>query len=120
MNPFGNLLEGLIEGAITGAIKGGVGMDPGAIARTASRQVSADPVVVNQTNQEPPLQSRVVVGSVIGMIGAMFVAGDHLWSMWQSGDVNVTIAIAELTTLWGLGFALYGRLKNGLKPLFAK
>lgn len=119
MNPLGNILGGIIEGTLSGVLNGGK-VDPGKIATEVTRQVVTNPVLINQMNAEPPIQSRVVVGTTVGMIGAFFVAGDHLWSMWQSGNVDVAVATAELATLWGLGFALYGRLKNGLKPLFSK
>lgn len=121
MDPiFGKLLLGAFTGALEGAFAQPGNINVSTIAHDAVQRVTKDPVVTNQMNAEPLHQSRVVVGSTIGMIGAIFVAGDHLITMWQSGVVDIAMASAEIATIWGLGFALYGRIRSGLKPLFAK
>lgn len=85
-------------------------------------QVTADPVVKNELNAEAPYQSRVGVGGATGFIGGLgvlvpIVAG------WLGYDIQpdriVEIGFAILA-VWGPSYALYGRFKAGLKPLFSR
>lgn len=83
---------------------------------TAMKQ---DPVLANATNQEPLVQSRIVVGGSTGAATAIFFIG---WQVFLHGSDfgaydGEVMALAG-TTLWGAAFALYGRLMPGLKPLF--
>lgn len=70
-------------------------------------------------NAERPIQSRVVVGSSMGVIGAMTVI-----VMQVSGNpflqYDWDIMGPALLIAWGAVYALYGRLKTGLKPLFTR
>lgn len=116
------VLSGAIKAAVSGALSNPppTGNTKADIAAEVVKRLEQNPVVVNEVSAEKPYQSRVAVGSTIGMIGALLVAGDHLWTMLASGEINIAIATAELTTVWGLGYALYGRFASGLKPLFSR
>lgn len=123
MNPLAILIEGAITGAIEGVagktLIGRIGATAAkAIAQTATETVVKDPVLRNQVNAEPAYKSRVVVGTTIGLVGMVFVSAGHLIEMWQTGDIDIPMASAEIAAIWGASFALYGRLKSGLKPLF--
>ncbi len=82
-----------------------------------------DPVLRNATNSERWWQSRVIVGAGTGAAMSIFVALgilqteylDHGW-MLQNWDWTMAgpAAGAVATTI----MALYGRLRNGLSPLF--
>lgn len=120
MSILTKVLGTAIEGAVRGALDRGGPLDAGAIARDATARCQADPVAINELNAEAPHQSRVVVGSTVSLVATIVVAGAHLYDMWQSGTVDVTLATAELAAIWGAAFALYGRLKGGLRPLFTR
>lgn len=82
--------------------------------------ILANPVVKNEVNAEQPIQSRVVVGSTVALIGAFFTSGGLLIEMYRSRNFDVNLISVQLATMWGSGYALYGRLTTGLKPLFSK
>lgn len=120
MSVLSTILPGVIEGALRGALTDSRGaVNPTQVARDAAKRIASDPVMVNELNAEAPIQSRVVVGSTIGLVGMMIVSGAHLIEMVQSGTVDISIAAAEVAAMWGAGYALYGRLSNGLRPLFS-
>ena len=81
-------------------------------------QVTADPVVKNEMNAEQPYQSRVAWGSVIAALGVLIplVANVFGYDVDQARIVEIGSA---LVTIGGAGYALYGRFKSGLKPLFS-
>lgn len=119
MGIFGSILGGLLTDALTGNSN-----LPAKVVTKVVKEVVAkasdDPVIMNQMNMEAPHQSRVVVGSTIGMVGGLFVATGHLFDMYQTGNFDIEMAFAEVTIIWGFAYALYGRLANGLKPLFSR
>lgn len=84
-------------------------------ASQVAREVTAavKPIVTNATNSEPLWQSRVAVGS----IGAVLGAAADLAAMYAANDWDTQRIITDLVVLTGAGFALFGRIKGGLKPL---
>jgi hypothetical protein len=91
---------------------------PKAIEAVA-KEIAANPVLKNELNVEAPYQSRVAVGSVVAALGVVIppVAGLFGWSIEGGAVVNF---ISSVVTLAGAAYALYGRFKGGLKPLFAR
>ena len=85
-------------------------------------QVTADPVVKNEMNAEKPIQSRVGVGGASGFIGGLGILVPII-AGWFGYDIRpdrvVEIGFAVLA-VWGPAYALYGRFKSGLKPLFSR
>jgi hypothetical protein len=73
------------------------------------------PVVVNATNKELWYQSRVIVGTAVSLIaiGARF-AGVQMDVMDQN---TITDLVLQLASVIGGAYALYGRMKAGLKPI---
>lgn len=73
------------------------------------------PVVVNATNQEPWYKSRVVIGTLISLlsVGARY-AGIQFDYIDQE---TMTDLVLQLVPVLGGFYALYGRLKTGLKPI---
>lgn len=120
MNPMLNrILSGVIEGALRSALSSGKPLNPTSVARDAVKRATSDPVVANELNAEKPHQSRVVIGSTAAIAFTAVAAAVHLIEMWQSGTIDVEIALVEIGAIWGAGYALYGRLASGLKPLFS-
>lgn len=119
MNPLiGMILGNVIEGALRGAFAQPGSINPSTIAAETVRRVGKDPVVVNQMNAEPAYKSRVVVGSgaaLAAAIGAVLVQV----ATNEFPNYDWTVLGPALATVFGTGYALYGRLKSGLKPLFA-
>ena len=89
-----------------------------AVVKEIVDQVTADPVVKNEMNAEQPYQSRVAWGSVIAALGVLVPVVANILGYEVSGDRVIEIGSA-IITLGGAGYALYGRFKSGLKPLFA-
>lgn len=85
-------------------------------AEKVAAQVTRDlkPVVVNATNSEPLYQSRVAIGSIGAVLGALA----DLAAMYASGEWDMQRVITDLVVVAGAGFALYGRVRGAnLKPL---
>jgi hypothetical protein len=114
----GAVLPPIIAGAVRTAIAEAMHNQPaattGAIAGDVIRRLEANPVVVNEVNAEAPYQSRVAVGSVISALGVIVPMLGNL--MGFDGGYVMEV-IGALITLYGAGFALYGRFASGLKPL---
>ena len=89
-----------------------------AIVNDLVTTVTGDPVVKNEMNAEAPWQSRVAVGSVVSALGVLVPIGLGLFGVDVSADRVVEISGA-VVTLVGAGYALYGRFRSGLKPLFS-
>ena len=89
-----------------------------AVAEKVVAQVTTDPVVKNEMNAEPWWQSRVAIGSIVAALGVVAPPVLSLFGVNVSADRIVEIGTA-LVTLGGALFALYGRLRSGLKPLFS-
>jgi hypothetical protein len=121
---LGTVLTGAIEAAVTGAIGAKAtkpdAVNADAVAAEVVKRLGQNQLVVNEVSAEKPIQSRVVVGSTIALIGAFFTAAGSLWAMVKSGDVNIELASVQIATMWGAGYALYGRLASGLTPLFSR
>lgn len=89
-----------------------------AIVEEVVSNVTKDPVVKNEMNAEAPWQSRVAVGSVVSALGVLAPIALRLFGVDVSAERVVEIAGAVMT-LAGAGYAIYGRFRSGLKPLFA-
>lgn len=92
------------------------------IAKAVLEQVKADPVMKNEMNDEAPYQSRVVVGNVTGVIGALATVAP-IAAKWLGYDIEpdrIVEVLSAVMVLWGFGYSLYGRLASGLKPLFSR
>lgn len=94
-----------------------------AVAPAIEQIARQNPEIKNNLNLEKPVQSRVVVGSTIALIASLFTAIAQLLGMFQDFDLTTfdfAMAGALLGAIWGSGYALYGRLASGLKPLFSR
>ena len=93
--------------------------DVAPVAVAIIEELQNDPTFVNQTNSEAPIQSRVAWGSVIAALGVVvpLVANIFGWNIDHARVVEIGSAVI---TLGGAGYALYGRFKSGLKPLFSR
>ena len=89
-----------------------------AVQQAVSEVVESNPVVLNELNQEKAWQSRVVVGGTSAVIGAV---GVILVELTQNNfpAYDWSVLGPSLVTVIGGAYALYGRLSNGLKPLFS-
>lgn len=88
-------------------------------AEKIERAVAAEPRAVNELSAEKPYQSRVVVGSVVSALGIVVPTLAKLFGYDVDGKALVEFGSA-VVTLWGAGYALYGRLRGGLAPLFSR
>lgn len=128
MGPIAGLVIGKVIEAALPAIIDRVRRDPKATAKdilpavvhVAKQAASNDPTVVNAMNGEKPHQSRVVMGSLLALIGGGFMGAAQLYAMFEAGSFDPEMAGASLAAILGAGWALYGRLKSGLKPLFSR
>jgi hypothetical protein len=84
-----------------------------------TKEIAADPVLKNELNAEAPYQSRVAVGSVVAALGVVIPPLARLLGWSVDGSVVVEF-ISSAVTLSGAAYALYGRFKSGLKPLFGR
>lgn len=86
-----------------------------------SSEIQVNPVLKNELNMEHPVQSRVVWGSttagLAGTLGALAVIIDAI----QRRDFsNLVLLGTSIATVLGAAYSLYGRLRGGLAPLFAR
>lgn len=81
------------------------------------KEIAADPVLKNELNVEAPYQSRVAVGAVVAALGVVVPPLAELFG-WEVERNVIVEFTSSLVTLGGAGYALYGRFKGGLKPLF--
>ena len=102
-----------VENIIRGAIREVAGSTTSAVAPAAAVKEAAA-VVINQTNNEPWIQSRVTLGALGGTFGAVAV----ILNMFATGDVDVVQLSGALATLIGAGVTLWGRWA-AKKPLGA-
>lgn len=81
--------------------------------------IKSDPVLRNQLNAEPAVQSRVAWGAVAAALGVVL---PPLFTLigWNVDSNYIVEFIGACVTLWGAGYTIYGRFKTGLKPLFSK
>lgn len=82
-----------------------------AVADQAAEAVA--PLLVNATNNEPWYQSRVTLGSGFAVLASIGVIGGMLTGVM---DFDIQVLAANLATLLGAAFALYGRYA-AKKPL---
>ncbi len=82
-----------------------------AVAHALRKDVG--PMLENATNQEPKIQSRVLQGSVLGFL----VSVASLFLEWHNGDLDMNEMVTHGTVILGTLWAIYGRLRSGLKPV---
>lgn len=94
------------------------------IREAVAEAITKDPVVLNELNGEAPHQSRVIVGSstagIATVVAGLMPLAQYLGLVTDQEAVVITQGISSLVALWGVGYAIYGRLASGLKPLFNK
>lgn len=104
------------------------------VAKEIATELGRDPKAQNALNAEPAYQSRVIVGSST-VIGAQFVPAvtiPHVvmvinfmlpgvsWDISSAMEADAIALVTSVVTLWGAGYAIYGRLRKGMEPLFAR
>ena len=82
------------------------------------RAIAADPVAVNELSAEKPYQSRVAIGSVVSAIGVVLPTVARFVG-WDIDGNAILEFLNAAVVLWGAGYALYGRFRSGLAPLFS-
>lgn len=122
----GQLLKVGLDAAVKrAAAKSHVPVQPAeaaAVAVEVARELAKEPAMQNAMNAEPAYQSRVMAGSSMAVIPAV---GYCLYAISLYGfDLgkyfsDPTLALA-LPTAAGAGYAIYGRLRKGLTPLFSR
>ena len=105
------ILEGVIEKKITQPNVPVHDANVGKVAEAAAE--AAAPVLVHATNNEPWYQSRVTLGSGFVVLTSIGTIGGMLTG---AVEFDVAVLAANLATLLGAGFALYGRYA-AKKPL---
>lgn len=90
-----------------------------AAAAKTVEAMKGDPVLANATNQEPLVQSRIVVGGSTGAIASIvYLIFEVAKNGLNYAAYDQAALVAALVALWGAAYALYGRLTPGLKPMF--
>lgn len=92
------------------------------VAKAVIEALGKDPQFVNATNSERPIQSRVVLGSsatIVGALGILVPIAAQAVGI-KVDTPRVVEVLSAVLVLWGPCYALYGRLKSGLKPLFSR
>lgn len=85
------------------------------IATAVAKRMSEDPAVVNETNSEPLIQSRVVNGTVFGIVMSAGVV--YLGIKNHQYDERFFM---ELAVLAGTGYAFLGRVGNWSSPMWSR
>jgi len=120
-NFFGGAVAGLVvKTVIPMVVKAAIERTTDkATADKIEAAVAADPVAVNELSAESPYQSRVAVGSVVSALGIVIPMIAKILGYDVDGSYIVEVG-AAVVTLWGAGYALYGRFRIGLAPLWSK
>lgn len=128
----GTIARELLDAAIHQGVKEAVqspdtpleAKDAPVVTQIVTDSVKSDPQLANALNAESPLQSRVGWGGTatlliaIGVIMRMTFPLDQTWQHILTGTFEWDIFGSQLAIIGGAAFALYGRFKTGLKPLF--
>lgn len=77
----------------------------------ATEQLASDPVLVNETNNEPWYESRVIVGAITTIIGIV------LRFVGVNTDEDTMTAVGDGVTAFGTLWALIGRLLKNRGPM---
>lgn len=83
------------------------------IEHEVQKQVGA--VVTNAVNAEPWYQSRVIIGTVVTLLATAAKIGGHELALVDQNSIT-DLVLQGGQVLGGL-YALYGRLRAGLKPI---
>jgi len=114
------VLPMVVKAVLPMVVKAAIAREAGlAAANRIEADVAADPKAVNELSAEKPYQSRVAVGSVVSALGIIVPMIAKTLGYDVDGAYIVEVG-AALVTLWGAGYALYGRFKSGLAPLFSR
>lgn len=116
---FGPLIKAAIDTALTTVAadkkndlaQKDVAKATAVVAKEIKEQV--EPVIENQTNQEPVWKSRILRGAVIGLLGLMA-------TVFKDYNDDGTIPLTDLygygTTALGFIYVIYGRLTSAGTP----
>lgn len=111
------ITAGIKGGVLRALEQSGVSLTPeqkNAVAVIAASE--AAPIVLNQTNNEKPLQSRVTIGNAVSLL-AVF-AGALGVEIAPDDQALIVTGISGAFVVWGAGYSLYGRWK-AKKPIGA-
>ena len=112
---FPGIIGQVLVGAFIGALREQKVAEPTKVANRAVARLETDPVVVNEMNGEPWYQSRVIIGLLVSIVSQ--VLNGFGWTVLPDDIEYWTNLIASFGTVFGVVFALYGRVWRGLKPL---
>lgn len=93
-----------------------------ATAERVIGEMATDPKAINELSAEKPYQSRVAVGSTMSLAAALAIL-TPIVAGWLGYDIDGGRVLEVLTAagvVFGAGYALYGRFKTGLVPLFSR
>jgi hypothetical protein len=88
------------------------------VVAKALNEAGTDPVVENETNQEPWYKSRVKLGLLLA--GVTYILQFFGFELPTEFAQSVVDTVLQGGTLVGIVVALWGRFSTGLKPLFSK
>ncbi|MDO8535146.1 MAG: hypothetical protein Q7S17_10465 [Xanthobacteraceae bacterium] len=91
-----------------------------AVAPIIEKIAKADPVMVNDLGAEPVLKSRIVVMGTMALITTLFTIVNQLAGMFQAFSLSTFDYVTAGGLMGSVVFivwTLYGRLKEGLRPL---
>lgn len=90
-----------------------------AIAKRLGEKLANDPAAKNQMNMEPVTKSRVVIGSSMAFLPALFYClyAVLVYRFEFGRYVSDPVLVIAVPAAAGGFISLYGRLKGGLKPL---
>lgn len=81
------------------------------VAEEVQKQIQ--PVIENQTNQEPVWKSRILRGAVVGILSTIaIIAKDYN----DDGVIAFNDLYGYGGTLWGFAYVIYGRLTGSGTP----
>lgn len=91
------------------------------IIESVTEKIVNNPVLKNELNQEPLVQSRTFLASLTATLGGLFLIRDqfmlHGIEFWNWSGDQASIA-AYAIAIMGL-YGLIGRTVNGLRPAFS-
>lgn len=85
-----------------------------------AKEIATSPVIKNQTNNEPLIQSRVATGSTMAFLPALSYI---VYQATARGFENFAdhfsdpVMLVAVPAAWGGIFAFYGRVRKGLGPM---
>lgn len=83
--------------------------------------LAKNPVFINQTNSEKPIESRVTIGGAQGFIGGLAFLLPIILAQFgvQVNEAWLLQLFGAIMAVWGPLYTLWGRWAPDLKPLFS-